>query len=185
MMMGKAMGHHPLPLPERMHSQTCNKFYNISNLCFFAKFWQRGWRSGSAFVSDAKGRGFKSRTPYVSHFWAPGCGPTFCHLKHLSRQYYVSIFPKLENSRCHADVVLPYIIATTTTHRAIYTCNRASAGQTAHWELDSILAHSPKMFLPRIPACAGHTPSFSRQFALMCHDNNGTQLHSIALNARH
>ena len=28
-----------------------------------------GWRSGSAFVSDAKGRGFKSRTQYSSHLF--------------------------------------------------------------------------------------------------------------------
>ena len=26
--------------------------------------YKLGWRSGSAFVSDAKGRGFKSRTQY-------------------------------------------------------------------------------------------------------------------------
>ena len=39
----------------------------------------RGWRSGSAFVSDAKGRGFKSRTPW--NF-------TFCPLSFESMRWF-------------------------------------------------------------------------------------------------
>lgn len=40
---------------------------NLAKFCNWREPSLLGWRSGSAFVSDAKGRGFKSRTQYFLH----------------------------------------------------------------------------------------------------------------------